>query len=299
MTATVGLGLAVGDTGTPYEMPIERGKIREFARATKAVDPIYDTADPPVPPTFLITSCWWTRPGSSVLEQSGREWSRLLSGGAEFRVVGPALHCGEVLTARQRVTEIYERSGRRGGRMTFLVFTTEFRRRDGSLAAEERHTTIVTDGPPAPPPLALADAPGPGPAPVRPRTCELAAAGDVLPSFVDRPLSRTDIVAYQGASGDLNPIHHDDDHARAAGFAGAFSVGMLHAGILASYLGDLFGAAQITAFAVQFREVAWPGDVLTYGGTASSVSADAIGLELSVYRQTGGKHLRGWATVRR
>jgi acyl dehydratase len=32
------------------------------------------------------------------------------------------------------------------------------------------------------------------------------------------PITRTDIVKYQGASGDFNPIHHDEEFAKAAGF---------------------------------------------------------------------------------
>jgi acyl dehydratase len=31
------------------------------------------------------------------------------------------------------------------------------------------------------------------------------------------PLTRTDFVRYQGASGDFNPIHHDDEFAQSAG----------------------------------------------------------------------------------
>ena len=32
------------------------------------------------------------------------------------------------------------------------------------------------------------------------------------------PITRTDIVRYAGASGDLNPIHHDEGFATSAGF---------------------------------------------------------------------------------
>jgi acyl dehydratase len=32
------------------------------------------------------------------------------------------------------------------------------------------------------------------------------------------PVTRTDFVRYQGASGDMNPIHHDETFARAAGY---------------------------------------------------------------------------------
>ena len=39
-------------------------------------------------------------------------------------------------------------------------------------------------------------------------------------------LTRTDFVRYQGASGDMNPIHHDEPFARAAGYPAPLAVGM-------------------------------------------------------------------------
>ena len=38
--------------------------------------------------------------------------------------------------------------------------------------------------------------------------------GDALPPVVVERLSRTDLVRYAGASGDFNPIHHDEEFAR-------------------------------------------------------------------------------------
>lgn len=128
-----------------------------------------------------------------------------------------------------------------------------------------------------------------------------AEAGTAIPDFVDAPSTRTDFVRYQGASGDLNPIHHDEGFARAAGFPTVFSVGMLQAGILGTYLADLFGADQVRRFKVQFREQSWPGDVITYGGQVvrrrAGETFDELDLELHATRQTGGVHLLGWATV--
>jgi acyl dehydratase len=122
-------------------------------------------------------------------------------------------------------------------------------------------------------------------------------AGDRIPDFVDAPSTRTDYVRYQGASGDLNPIHHDEGFAAAAGFPSVFAVGMLAAGILGTYLADLFGAQSVRRFKVQFREQSWPGDVLTYGGTVLERRDDELDLELHATRQTGDVHIRAWATV--
>nr|WP_246393829.1 MaoC/PaaZ C-terminal domain-containing protein [Pseudonocardia pini] len=76
----------------------------------------------------------------------------------------------------------------------------------------------------------------------------------------------TDIVRYQGASGDMNPMHHDDELARSAGYPEAFGVGMLGAGYLAAHLTDLYGAESVRLFRTRFRELVWRGDRLRAGG---------------------------------
>ncbi len=118
--------------------------------------------------------------------------------------------------------------------------------------------------------------------------------------FVDTPLTVTDFVRYQGASGDMNPIHHDTEFAKAAGYPGPFAVGMLQAGILSTYATDWLGASKLRRFKVQFREQAWPGDVLTYTGkvvgTRDEGGETLLDVELACTRQTGGVHLKGWAT---
>jgi acyl dehydratase len=119
--------------------------------------------------------------------------------------------------------------------------------------------------------------------------------------FVAPPLTITDFVRYQGASGDMNPIHHDTEFAQASGYPGPFAVGMLQAGVLGTYLTDWFGARSVRKYGVQFREQAWPGDVLTYSGSVLAIrdegQARLVDVELSAHRQTGGIHLKGWATV--
>lgn len=116
------------------------------------------------------------------------------------------------------------------------------------------------------------------------------------------PLTRTDFVRYQGASGDFNPIHHDEEFAKAAGFPTVFSVGMLQAGILATYAIDWLGAEEVRRFAVQFREQVWPGDALTCSGTVTKryeVDGERrVDLELVCTRQTGGTAVTGRATFR-
>jgi acyl dehydratase len=120
-----------------------------------------------------------------------------------------------------------------------------------------------------------------------------------LPEREYGPLTRTDFVRYQGASGDFNPIHHDDEFARSAGFPGAFSVGMLQAGILGAYVTDLLGADAVRRFSVQFREQVWPGDRLVCRGRVTARHTDGerrVDLSLVVDRVGGGAAIRGEAT---
>lgn len=120
------------------------------------------------------------------------------------------------------------------------------------------------------------------------------------PQFVDEALTLTDFVRYQGASGDMNPIHHDPDFARDAGFDMPFAVGMRQAGVLATWATDWLGAANVRRFKVQWQEQAWPGDVLTYRGTIVAEREERgeriLDLEMTVTRQKGGVHLKGWAS---
>jgi acyl dehydratase len=127
------------------------------------------------------------------------------------------------------------------------------------------------------------------------------AIGKELDAMVDQPLTVTDFVRYQGASGDMNPIHHDTEFAKKAGYPGPFAVGMLQAGVMATYVTDRFGTEAVRRFKVQFRELAWPQDVITYRGAVVALrEADGerlADLELAAARPNGEVHLRAWATV--
>jgi acyl dehydratase len=120
------------------------------------------------------------------------------------------------------------------------------------------------------------------------------------PSFQTGPLTRTDFVRYQGASGDMNPIHHDDDFAKAAGYPSVFAVGMLGAGIAATRLTEWLGEENVRGFKVKFREQAWPGDVLTFHavvvGRREAAGERLADLEFRIDRDGGPTHLTGLAT---
>jgi len=125
--------------------------------------------------------------------------------------------------------------------------------------------------------------------------------GDAGPEFVIGPLTRTDIVRYACASGDFNPIHHDEQFAKSAGLPSVMAHGMLSAGLLASFVTRWFGAGSVRRFKVRFRERVWPGDVLRAEGRITAISDAPDGrraqLELSLNRPDGKPVITGSADV--
>jgi acyl dehydratase len=92
------------------------------------------------------------------------------------------------------------------------------------------------------------------------------AEGAAIPPFVVEDLTRTDLVRYAGASGDFNPIHHDENFARAAGNPTVFGHGMLTAGLVARCITDFVGAGNLRRYKVRFATRVWPGDTITCAG---------------------------------
>jgi acyl dehydratase len=114
------------------------------------------------------------------------------------------------------------------------------------------------------------------------------------------PVTRTDFVRYQGASGDMQPVHHDEEYARAAGYPSVFSVGMFQAGLLASWAVDWLGPENVRSYRARFQDQVWPGDVLTCSGVVTRDYSEAaerrVDLDLVCERQNGSVAVRASAT---
>ena len=91
---------------------------------------------------------------------------------------------------------------------------------------------------------------------------EDVAVGDEGP-VISHKLTRTDLVKYAGASGDFNPMHHDEVLAVAAGQPSVFGHGMFSMGLLGSALTDYVGVGNVTRYQVRFARQTWPEEVLS------------------------------------
>jgi acyl dehydratase len=124
-------------------------------------------------------------------------------------------------------------------------------------------------------------------------------AGEEAPPREFGPLTRQMFVRYAGASGDLNPMHYDDELARSAGHRSVFAQGMFSAALLAGFATDWLGAGNVRRFGVRFREQVWPGDLLTCSGKVTAVAAepnaDRVSVELTATGPAGGVAISGTA----
>ena len=126
-------------------------------------------------------------------------------------------------------------------------------------------------------------------------------AGDALPDLVKGPIQQIQLTRYAGASGDFNPIHQDDEFAKAAGMGGVFGHGMLTMGFVAQGVTDWAGAGAVKKLGVRFAGLVRLKDVITCKGRvlgkSSKNGTHLVELELWAENQKGEKVVTGKATV--
>lgn len=129
------------------------------------------------------------------------------------------------------------------------------------------------------------------------RYWEEVAEGEALPEVRVEGLTRTDFVRYAGASGDFNPIHHDQTFAEASGNPTVFAMGMLNAGILSRVVTKFVGRPSVRRFKVRFATRAWPGDHVICTGKVTRKFEEGgekrIEGELSAVNQKGETLISG------
>ena len=90
--------------------------------------------------------------------------------------------------------------------------------------------------------------------------------GDELPPL-RRTVTRGDVKAYADAGGDHNPLHQDDEAARAAGFPAIVAHGMFTMGHLAACVSGWSGdPAAVLSLSASFRAPVFEGEEIEAGG---------------------------------
>ncbi len=114
-------------------------------------------------------------------------------------------------------------------------------------------------------------------------------------------LDRTDLVRYAGASGDYNPMHHDEVKAKAAGQPSVFGHGMFSMGYLGTALTDYVGIGNVRRFQVRFARQTWPDEDLvtsvTVTGKRSEGGEHLVDLDVRLRNAEGEEKVVGEATA--
>jgi acyl dehydratase len=140
----------LGKEFPPYAVTVERGKVKEFARAIGDLNPFYlddrvgaasEWGDVIAPPTFATTFRDEGADTNVLLRELGTDISRVLHGEQEFEI-HRQLQPGQTYLCRAKVVDIYEKSGK-SGPMAFVVRETAITDRDNELVAMMRAVTVV------------------------------------------------------------------------------------------------------------------------------------------------------------
>lgn len=121
--------------------------------------------------------------------------------------------------------------------------------------------------------------------------------GTELAALQIRPISRTTLALFAGASGDHNPMHIDIDVANSAGLKDVFAHGMLSMAYLGRILTDNFDSASIRSYRVRFASITPVHGKPTATGKVTSIENGLATIELAVTLDDGTVTLTGEAVV--
>lgn len=141
----------IGHTLPPFEVEVEKGRLRFFAKATGQHDPVYadesaahDAGHPglPVPPTFLFCLEMESPDPAAIRKLLGLDYKRLLHGEQGFTYHRQA-YAGDRLRFEQRIDDIYDK---KGGALEFVLRTTRVSNQRGEHVADLRSVTVMKNG---------------------------------------------------------------------------------------------------------------------------------------------------------
>jgi acyl dehydratase len=128
-------------------LPIERGRLQFFAKATGETRPEYTDvaaaraagyADLPAPPTFLMAAELDSGASNQLLSDLQIPLAKLLHGEQSFTYHRP-ICAGDTITVRSMISEIYDK---KEGALEFVVKTSRAHNQLDELVAELRSVII-------------------------------------------------------------------------------------------------------------------------------------------------------------
>src|SRR2546421_12923779 len=140
----------VGKEYPPFPVAVERGKIKDFARAIGDANPFYlddrvgaasAWGDVIAPPTFAVTFRDEGADAGVLLRDLGVDISRVLHGEQEFEIFRQ-LTPGETYLCRTKDVDLYEKTGN-SRPMAFVARETALTARAHEIVTPMRHVTLI------------------------------------------------------------------------------------------------------------------------------------------------------------
>ncbi len=136
----------VGKTFDPIVWEVERGKIREMAKAIGDPNPIYldrDAAiragyrDTPVPPTFLTVPMMWSSSMPVLINDLKINFMMVLHGEEEYEYYRD-IYPGDTITGIPKVASVEEKTSKAGKNMDMITVEILYKNQDNEDVAKAR-----------------------------------------------------------------------------------------------------------------------------------------------------------------
>ena len=138
----------IGKVYPPFTLEVEKGRLRLFAKATGATDPIFSDEIAaeragyralPAPPTFSYAITMDAGQAFNVLADMKVPMHKSVHGGQRFAFKRP-IYAGDVITGRQKVTDVYDK---KNGALLFIETEIALFNQDNDEVCDLRSTVIV------------------------------------------------------------------------------------------------------------------------------------------------------------
>ena len=140
----------VGKEYAPVIWEVERGKIRELAKAIGDPNPIFSDReaavsegykDMPTPPTFLTVPMMWSTSMPSVINDLAINFMMVLHGEEEYEYY-QEIYPGDVITAKPKVAAIEEKVSKSGRKMDMVTVELLYVNQRGEKVAKARSLLV-------------------------------------------------------------------------------------------------------------------------------------------------------------
>jgi acyl dehydratase len=113
-------------------------------------------------------------------------------------------------------------------------------------------------------------------------------------------VTRELITAYSQISNDPNPMHTDEELAKAMGYPTVYAQGMLGMAMLAKHLGQVAGLGKLRQIKCRFKTMTWPGETITCRAKVTGVESQdgktVVRVDIHTENQDGEPKVLGDAT---